>query len=966
METTFIQNVNTLAKNIDVIVEAKELFDENIVPVLEEVAALDLQDVTNDLIKGNFLGNRKIDIDIALNKTGITSTMSYNDAMAIWSNTETTVYYSKAFCYFTDGSTVEVVFVNDDMQPINVSTHGAIVDQLNKHVAFTASLNNTSILEDVGGKTGTMIRIVDTVGSSSSLERIELVAVSGSFIDGRPPYFWAKTTSSLQTLANRAGDIIALGNDIDSIITLSNRIDELLEIRESMGELVQVYNTLSDVSLVADNMNSVTSVSTALPKITTIHTNLALVDTVSANIVDVVSVGDNIAKVVNVSDNVSKISTVEANLTSIATNSSNIVAIQNASANATTATSKANEATSAAATATTKANEATSAAATATSASSTANTKASEASASASASATSASNSNTYSITASTKATEASVSATNAANSAANASTSATSASASATSAANSAAAAGASAITASDAATTATTKANQIQALSVQSSTLVAGSNATASYNSGTGILTLGLPTGAKGEKGDAFTVNASGLAVSRSTYNAQPQGFSFLATDTSTIYFKNSATSGDWSAGAPFGKGDKGDTGAAGSQWRTGSGVPLNTLGVDGDMYLDTATGNAYQRLAGVYTLSSVLSMINDSSSALTYTWSASKLTTQFAGKQPLDSDLTALAGIATTGLLARTGAGTAASRTLSAGSTKLSITNGDGVSGNPTLDVVEGNIAIGNLSGTLGVSKGGTGVTELTGLVKANGLSAFSAATAGTDYVVPSGNITGSSASCTGNAATATKLANARDITLTGDASGTVSFDGSANVSITVAIADDSHAHAFTNLTGKPTTLSGYGITDAATSTHNHDLAEADIPSLSTSKITGLDVALDARLQTTGGTMTGAITAIRETKVAMAANDIDLASGNLFTKTIVGYTTFTISNVLSSGNANSFILELTNGGSAVITWWAGMKWAGGIAPTLTASGVDILGFYSHDGGATWNILGINKDVK
>ena len=109
-----------------------------------------------------------------------------------------------------------------------------------------------------------------------------------------------------------------------------------------------------------------------------------------------------------------------------------------------------------------------------------------------------------------------------------------------------------------------------------------------------------------------------------------------------------------------------------------------------------------------------------------------------------------------------------------------------------------------------------------------------------------------------------------------------------------------------------------------------------------------------------------MTGAITAVRETKVAMYTDNINLATGNLFTKTITVNTTLTISNVLPSGNANSFILELTNGGSKVITWWSGMKWAGGTIPTLTASGVDILGFYSHDGGTTWRGMVMAKDSK
>ncbi len=48
-----------------------------------------------------------------------------------------------------------------------------------------------------------------------------------------------------------------------------------------------------------------------------------------------------------------------------------------------------------------------------------------------------------------------------------------------------------------------------------------------------------------------------------------------------------------------------------------------------------------------------------------------------------------------------------------------------------------------------------------------------------------------VTGSSGSCTGNAATATKLATARTISLAGDATGSASFDGSVNTSIAVTI-------------------------------------------------------------------------------------------------------------------------------------------------------------------------------
>ena len=66
-----------------------------------------------------------------------------------------------------------------------------------------------------------------------------------------------------------------------------------------------------------------------------------------------------------------------------------------------------------------------------------------------------------------------------------------------------------------------------------------------------------------------------------------------------------------------------------------------------------------------------------------------------------------------------------------------------------------------------------------------------------------------------------ASAGKLTTGRTISLSGDATGSVSFDGSANVDVVVTVGNDTHTHAFGNITSKPTTLAGYGITDADTS-------------------------------------------------------------------------------------------------------------------------------------------------
>jgi len=99
-----------------------------------------------------------------------------------------------------------------------------------------------------------------------------------------------------------------------------------------------------------------------------------------------------------------------------------------------------------------------------------------------------------------------------------------------------------------------------------------------------------------------------------------------------------------------------------------------------------------------------------------------------------------------------------------------------------------------------------------------------------------------------------------------------------------------------------------------------------------------------------------------AVHETSAAVSAVNIDVSTASVFTKTISGATTFTVSNVPASGTVASFILELTNAGTNV-TWWSGVKWANATPPTLSTTGKDCLAFYTIDGGTTWNgfVLGL-----
>ena len=88
----------------------------------------------------------------------------------------------------------------------------------------------------------------------------------------------------------------------------------------------------------------------------------------------------------------------------------------------------------------------------------------------------------------------------------------------------------------------------------------------------------------------------------------------------------------------------------------------------------------------------------------------------------------------------------------------------------------------------------SSHGTHVTWSTTTPKANGTAAVGTETkvARGDHVHPlQTNVSGSSGSCTGNAATATKLKTARNIALTGTITGNANFDGSGNISIATSV-------------------------------------------------------------------------------------------------------------------------------------------------------------------------------
>lgn len=100
-----------------------------------------------------------------------------------------------------------------------------------------------------------------------------------------------------------------------------------------------------------------------------------------------------------------------------------------------------------------------------------------------------------------------------------------------------------------------------------------------------------------------------------------------------------------------------------------------------------------------------------------------------------------------------------------------------------------------------------------------------------------------------------------------------------------------------------------------------------------------------------------------AYEQTAEAVAALDIDLSTGNYFTKSVSTSSTVTFSNPPASGTVGSFILQLTlTGTGTAITWPDGtggqgtVYWNGDTPPTLTDARTHLFMFVTSDGGTTY----------
>lgn len=206
------------------------------------------------------------------------------------------------------------------------------------------------------------------------------------------------------------------------------------------------------------------------------------------------------------------------------------------------------------------------------------------------------------------------------------------------------------------------------------------------------------------------------------------------------------------------------------------------------------------------------------------------------------------------------------------------------------------VEGNVA-GNVTGA--VTGNATSATTLETARDIGGVSFNGSASINLPGVNAAGN-----QDTSGVAATATALATARTIALSGDVTGSVSFNGTGDVSITSTVLDDSHAHIVSNVDGLQAALdakaptartltAGSGLTGGGDLTANRTIAHADTSSQASVDGSGRTYIQDITLDTYGhvtGLATATETVVNTTYTA--GTNVAISGSNVISSTNTTY--------------------------------------------------------------------------
>lgn len=254
---------------------------------------------------------------------------------------------------------------------------------------------------------------------------------------------------------------------------------------------------------------------------------------------------------------------------------------------------------------------------------------------------------------------------------------------------------------------------------------------------------------------------------------------------------------------------------------------------------------------------------------------------------------------------------------------------------------------------VTGTLPVANGGTGVVTLTGLVKANGTNAFVAATAGTDFLAPplgTSLLKANSGGALSNAVAGTDYMSAQSVT------GIVKSSGTTR---SAAVAGTDYVVPTGSITGTAGGLSSTlpvanGGTGVTTSTGSGNIVLSTSPTLTTPILTSYS-SIQALFET--ATVTGSAPTLTTNfdVISQAVQYYTSDTTTNFTFNLRGNGSTTLNTVMSIGQSATIALLVTNSTTAyypnviqVDGTSQSVKWQNGTAISSgNASAIDVYTF-------------------
>lgn len=276
---------------------------------------------------------------------------------------------------------------------------------------------------------------------------------------------------------------------------------------------------------------------------------------------------------------------------------------------------------------------------------------------------------------------------------------------------------------------------------------------------------------------------------------------------------------------------------------------------------------------------------------------------------------------------------------------------------------LDALGGGMLMANNSGVVGIAEPGVQYYAPSGTIALADLAAIP-----TKNVLA--NTTGGSAAAGG-----VTLSALIDAALTASAQGTILYRGSSGwaalapgtntyVLATQGASSDPHWVAPATGGSGASTANTYIVqTTASDCANSQALASLSTGLVKVTTTTGvLSTAAGSDIPSTGLTITQWGGALGTGSIVTGTATFNLATYNRWTLTLDNTQTVTLAlSGASVGQQFTIALEQDSTGSCLVTWFSGIKWAGGSAPTLTttASKGDLFTFLCVGTGSYWGMI-------